>query len=122
MFNSPASVGEFIKASRLRTLAITSEKHLAQWPDLPTFAETGYKDMITCSWYGVWVPAKTPQAIVSKLNTEIVCIANLPDVHQRIVSMGGIPIANSSAEFDAFQKAEMARWAKIIKQTGVKVR
>jgi tripartite-type tricarboxylate transporter receptor subunit TctC len=121
MFNSPSAVGEFIKAGRLRTLAITSEKRLAQWPDVPTFVETGYKDMVTGSWYGIWVPAKTPQAIVARLNTEIVRIVNLPDVRQRIIDMGGEPVANSSAEFDAFQKAEMARWAKIVKQAGIEV-
>lgn len=119
MFNSPSAVGEFIKAGRLRTLAITSEKRLPQWPDVPTFVETGYKDMVTGSWYGIWVPAKTPQAIVTRLNTEIVRIINLPDVRQRIIDMGGEPVANSSAEFDAFQKAEMARWAKIVKQAGI---
>ncbi len=119
MFNSPSAVGEFIKAGRLRTLAITSQKRLPQWPDVPTFVETGYKDMVTGSWYGIWVPAKTPQAIVSRLNTEIVRIINLPDVRQRIIDMGGEPVANSSAEFDVFQKAEMARWAKIVKQAGI---
>lgn len=119
MFNSPSAVGEFIKAGRLRTLGITSEKRLPQWPDVPTFVETGYKDMVTGSWYGIWVPAKTPQPIVAKLNTEIVRIVNLPDVRQRIIDMGGEPVANSSAEFDAFQKAEMARWAKIVKQAGI---
>lgn len=119
MFNSPSAVGAFIKAGRLRSLGITSEKRLPQWPDVPTFVETGYKDMVTGSWYGIWVPAKTPQAIVTKLNSEIVRIVNLPDVRQRIIDMGGEPVANSSAEFDAFQKAEMARWAKIVKQAGI---
>jgi len=121
MFNSPSAVGEFIKAGRLRTLGITSEKRLPQWPDVPTFVETGYKEMITGSWYGIWVPAKTPQAIVTRLHSEIVKIVNLPDVRQRIIDMGGEPVANSSAEFDAFQKAEMARWAKIVKQAGIAV-
>ena len=121
MFNSPSAVGEFIKAGRLRTLGITSEKRLPQWPDVPTFVETGYKEMVTGSWYGIWVPAKTPQAIVTRLHGEIVRIVNLPDVRQRIIDMGGEPVANSSAEFDAFQKAEMARWAKIVKQAGIAV-
>jgi tripartite-type tricarboxylate transporter receptor subunit TctC len=122
MFNSPSAVGEFIKAGRLRALGITSEKRLPQWPEVPTFVETGFKDMITGSWYGFWVPAKTPPAVVSRLNSEIVRIVNLPDVRQRIIDMGGEPIANSSAEFDAFQKAELARWAKIVKQANIEVK
>jgi tripartite-type tricarboxylate transporter receptor subunit TctC len=75
--------------------------------------------MVTGSWYGIWVPAKTPQAVVTRLNTEIVRIVSLPDVRQRIIDMGGEPVANSSAEFDVFQKTEMARWAKIVKQAGI---
>lgn len=122
MFNSPSAVGGFIKAGRLRVLAITSEKRSSQLPDVPTFTELGYKGMVTGSWYAIWAPAKTPEAIVSRLNTEIVRIVNLPDVRQRIIEMGGEPIANSAAEFDVFQKAEMTRWAKIIKQAGVEVR
>lgn len=122
MFNSPSAVGGFIKAGRLRVLAITSEKRSSQLPDVPTFTELGYKGMVTGSWYAIWAPAKTPEAIVSRLNTEIVRIVNLPDVRQRIIEMGGEPIANGAAEFDAFQKAEMTRWAKIIKQAGVEVR
>jgi tripartite-type tricarboxylate transporter receptor subunit TctC len=122
MFNSPSAVAGFIKAGRLRTLAITSEKRSPQWPDVPAFAELGYKDMVTGSWYAIWAPAKTPETVVSRLNTEIVRIVNMPDVRKRIIDMGGEPIANSSAEFDAFQKAEMARWAKVVKQAGVEVK
>jgi tripartite-type tricarboxylate transporter receptor subunit TctC len=66
-------------------------------------------------------PAKTPDAIVSRLNAEIVRIVNQPDVRSRIIELGGEPVANSVAEFDAFQKAEMARWAKVIKQAGIKL-
>lgn len=122
MFNSPSAVGEFIKAGRLRALAITSEKRLPQWPHLPTFAESGHKEMVTGSWYGIWAPGKTPQAIVARLNSEIVRIVNTPEVRQRIIDMGGEPIANSSTEFDTFQKAEMARWARIVKQAGIEVK
>lgn len=122
MFNSPSAVGEFIKAGRLRTLGITSEKRLPQWPEVPTFVETGFKDMTTGSWYGFWAPAKTPAAVVTRLHSEIVRIVNLPDVRQRIIDMGGEPIANSSADFDVFQKAELARWAKIVKQANIEVK
>jgi tripartite-type tricarboxylate transporter receptor subunit TctC len=122
MFNSPSAVGEFIKAGRLRTLGITSEKRLPQWPEVPTFVETGFKDMTTGSWYGFWAPAKTPAAVVTRLHSEIVRIVNQPDVRQRILDMGGEPIANSSADFDAFQKAELARWAKIVKQANIEVK
>lgn len=121
MFLSPPAVKQFIDAGRLRPLAITSQQRFTQMPNVPTFVELGYKDLVTGSWYAVWVPAKTPEAIVSRLGSEIVRIVNLPDVRNRILDLGGVPVGNSSAEFDTFQKAESARWAKIVKESGAKV-
>ena len=121
MFLSPPAAKQYVDAGRLRALAITSEKRFGQLPDVPTFVEAGYKDLVTGSWYAVWLPAKTPEAIVTRLNSELVRIVNLPDVHNRIVELGGVPVGNSIADFDAFQKAESARWAKIIKESGAKM-
>ena len=120
MFNSPSAVKAFIDAGRLRVLGITSDKRSPQLPNVPTFAESGFKELVTGSWYAVWLPAKAPEAIVSRLNTEIVRIVNMPDVRNRIVELGGVPIGNSSAEMDTFQKAEAARWAKLVKESGAK--
>lgn len=117
-FNSPPTVMEFIRAQRLRTLAVTAEKRLAQLPAVPTFAEAGYKDMITGSWYAVWLPAKTPEAIVTRWVNEIARIVALPDVRKRFVDLGAEIVANTPAQFDAFQKAEAVRWAKIIRDSG----
>jgi tripartite-type tricarboxylate transporter receptor subunit TctC len=121
MFLSPPAAKAWVDAGRLRALAITSEKRFAQLPNVPTFLESGYKELVTGSWYAVWVPAKTPEPIVSRLNAELVRIVNLPDVRNRIVELGGVPVGNSVAEFDAFQKAEIARWAKIISESGAKL-
>lgn len=121
MFLSPPAAKPFVDAGRLRALAITSDQRFSRLPDVPTFVESGFKDLVTGSWYAVWVPAKTPEAIVSRLSTEIMRIVNLPDVRNRILELGGVPIGNSPAEFDAFQKAESARWAQIVKDSGAKV-
>jgi tripartite-type tricarboxylate transporter receptor subunit TctC len=120
MFNSLPPVIEFVKAGRLRALAITSGKRAPQLAAVPTFDESGHKGMITGSWYAAWLPARSPEAIVARLNGEIVRITNLPDVRNRILDLGGEPVANTPAEFDAFQKAEMARWAKVIRESGAK--
>lgn len=120
MFNTLPPVVELVKAGRLRTLAITSEKRSPRFPDLPTFAESGYKGMITGSWYALWLPARTPEAIVTRLGNEVVRITNLPDVRNRILELGGEPVASTPAHFDAFQKAEMTRWAKVIRDSGAK--
>jgi tripartite-type tricarboxylate transporter receptor subunit TctC len=121
MFLSPPAAKQYVDAGRLRALAITSEKRFSQLPDVPTFLELGYKDLVTGSWYAVWVPAKTPEAVVSRLNTELVRIVNMPDVRNRILELGGVPVGNTVAEFDGFQRAESARWAKIIKEAGAKL-
>ena len=121
MFLSPPAAKQYVDAGRLRALAITSDQRFTQMPDVPTFLELGYNDLVTGSWYGVWVPAKTPEAVVSRLNTELVRIVNMPDVRNRIVELGGVPVGNTVAEFDAFQRAESARWAKIIKEAGAKL-
>ena len=120
MFNAVPTVIEFIHAKRLRALAITSEKRVGLLPNVATFAEAGYKEMITGSWYGVWLPAKTPEPIVSRWVNEVIRIVNLPDVRKRIVDLGAEPVANTPAQFDAFQKAEAVRWAKVIRESGAK--
>lgn len=118
MFNALPTVIEFIRAKRLRALAITADQRNAQLPAVPTFAEAGYKDMTTGSWYAVWLPAKTPEAIVSRWSVEIVRVVNLPDVRKRITDLGAEPVANTPAQMDAFQKAEATRWAKVIRESG----
>ena len=120
MFNSLPPVIEFVKAKRLRVLAITSEKRYASLPEVPTFAESGYKELVTGSWYAIWAPAKTPEALVARLNADIVKIVNLPDVRGRIQDLGGEPVGSTPTEFDAFQKADMARWAQVVKDSGAK--
>ena len=120
MFNSLPPVLEFVRGKRLRVLAITSEKRYASLPEVPTFAESGYKELISGSWYAIWAPAKTPDALVARLHADIVKIINLPDVRGRIQELGGEPVGNTPAEFDAFQKADMARWAQVVKNSGAK--
>jgi len=119
-FSSVTAAVELLKARRVRAIAITSEKRYPQLPDVPTFAESGYKTLTIGSWYGIWLPAKTPEAVVTKFNADAVRVLNLPDVRARFSEMGGEPVGNTPAQFDAFQKAEMVRWAKVVKDSGAK--
>ena len=118
MFSSVTAAIELVKSGRLRPVAITSAKRYPQLPGVPTFSESGYPQLIIGSWYAIWLPARAPESVVSKLHGDIARVLNLPEVRNRIIELGGEPVGNTPAEFDAFQRAELARWAKVIRDSG----
>ena len=120
MFSSVTAAIELVKSGRLRPVAITSTKRYPQLPSVPTFSESGFPQLVIGSWYAIWLPARAPESVVSKLHADIARVLNLPEVRNRITELGGEPVGNSPADFDAFQKAEMARWARVIKESGAK--
>lgn len=95
-------------------------KRTAAAPDWPTLAESGIAGFDTSLWVGLLAPAATPRAVVDKLNAEVVRVLKLPDVVERIVSQGADPSGGSAADFKAFIAAQSAKYARIIKQAGVK--
>ena len=106
------------KAGRLRALAVTSPKRSALAPELPTMAESGLPGFDVRAWFGVIVPARTPRDLVRKLNTEINKALNDPAIRTRLTGDGVELAGGTPEEFDAFIRAEMARWPKIIKTGG----
>jgi tripartite-type tricarboxylate transporter receptor subunit TctC len=108
-----------IKAGRLKGLAISSLTRVAALPDVPTVSEAGFPGFEERSWVGYFVPAGTPAAIVDKLNAEINLALAQPDVVARLQSLGLEPRALSPKEFAAYVRAEVAKWAKIIKSIGI---
>jgi tripartite-type tricarboxylate transporter receptor subunit TctC len=120
MFNTIPAALEFVKAGRLRALGVTAERRASQLPAIPTFVEAGYRDFVTMSWYAVWLPAKTPEAIVARLGDEIRRIVAQPAVRAYITELGGDPLGNTAAEFDAFQRAEAALWARVVEKAALK--
>jgi len=111
----------FIKEGKLRALAVGSAKRIPSLPEVPTVAESGYPGFETSQWYGILAPAKTPDAIVEKLSTEINRILKLPEVVDRLGSDGSVPRAMSPPEFAAFIAGEMKRWAVVVRTAGIKV-
>lgn len=107
------------KAGRLRLLAVTASKRSAAISDVPTFAEVGLPGIEADNWNGILVPAHTPKSIINKLHAEIVKAARTPDVADQFVRQGAEVNVSSPAEFAAVIKAEVAKWAKVVKVAGI---
>ena len=108
-----------VRAGRLRALATTASKRSAALPDLPTVAEAlpGY---VVIGWYGVIGPANLPRPIVARLHAEMIKILNEPQVRERIVADGSEPVGSSPEDFRQFILADLAKWAKVVKESGMK--
>ena len=109
-----------IKGGRLHAIGVTGIRRSALLPDVPTVAEAGVPGYEVTGWYGVFVPAGTPAVIVNKLNREIARILKLPDVRERLSAEGAELIANSPAEFAAYIKSEIVKWARVVKIAGAR--
>jgi tripartite-type tricarboxylate transporter receptor subunit TctC len=109
-----ATVDSFIKAGKIRPLALTSKERLETLPDVLTLDELGIKDQESETMVGVFVPAGTPQSIVDLLQKEISTIVHIPDVKQRLLEVATVPDGDSSADFAAYVKADIAKWKRVI--------
>ena len=115
------TINQHAKAGRMRVLAVTTLKRSSAAPDLPTLAESGFPGFDTSLWFGLLAPAATPKEIVGKIHSDVVRALKLRDVEERIASQGANIVGNSPVEFAAFIAAESAKYARIIKQAGVKL-
>jgi tripartite-type tricarboxylate transporter receptor subunit TctC len=120
-FNSPTATSALIKDGKLRALAVTGEQRTLALPDVPTLTESGYPGINGDSWVGILAPAGTPRDIVSLLQREISKALSLPDIKERLVSLGCDPVGSTSEEFAARIKSELPMWAKLIPAAGIKL-
>ena len=109
-----------IRAGRAVGLAISAEARLPEFPDVPTFAEMGYPDIVATVWFSLSGPANMPADIVSKLNAEVNRALQLADVRERLKPEGIVPTPMDPKAFSAFVAAEVKRWAPIVKASGAK--
>jgi tripartite-type tricarboxylate transporter receptor subunit TctC len=118
MFDPVPSIGPHVKSGRVRGLGVTSTRRSAEFPDVPTVAETvpGYE---SASWVLLLGPAKLPPAIVDKLHAETVRALNLPEIRERLAKMGSEPVGNSPVEARKFVVSELDKWAKTVKAAGI---
>lgn len=116
--NVPAIIGP-VQTGRLRALAVTSAQRISQLPDVPTMQEAGVPGFEVNSWYGVAAPAGTPVPVLDKLNADITSVLRMPEVRQRLTELVMPPSPTSREEFAQFIRAEVARWAQVIKDAGI---
>ncbi len=122
MFDSTPSAMPFVKSGKLRALAVTTAKRTQAAPDIPSMAESGLPGFDHSNWYGVWAPPGLPRDVVNKLSTAIAATMQKKDVRDRLVDLGADPVDGvSPAQFEAYAQSELARFAKIVKQAGVKM-
>lgn len=115
IFATSGSVGSFIDSGKLRALAITSAERSTAYPSVPTVSEAGVPGYATEGWYGFYAPAGTPAAVIDKLNAATRKAASSEIFKSKVVSEGMVVQTGTPAEFDAFVRAEIVRWSKIVK-------
>lgn len=120
MFVNQDAVLPYVKAGKLRALAVTSAQRNALFPDVPTVAESGYPGFSAVSWVGLSAPKGTPKPIVDKLEAEMVKAFRQPDVRAKLEANGFVVVASSSQEYSRFLQSETERWSKVIKEAGIK--
>lgn len=120
MFDNIVAVMPHVKSGKLKPLAVTSAQRAASLPDVPTVAEQGLPGFEAVSWIGALVPTGTPPAIVQKIHTDMVAVLRLPEIREKLGPMGAVVVGNSREEFAAWNRNEIAKWSKAVKDSGAK--
>jgi tripartite-type tricarboxylate transporter receptor subunit TctC len=120
-FENIAVVLPHIKAGKVRALGVTSAQRNRFLPEVPTIAESGYPGFESVGWFGLMAPAATPRDVLTRLNSETVRILQQPDVNSRILGLGAEVKPTTMSEFEAFNRAQIVKWAKVIKESGARV-
>jgi tripartite-type tricarboxylate transporter receptor subunit TctC len=121
MFDAAPSLIAHVRAGKLRVLAAASAERNRLLPEVPTFAELGHPRVAVSLWYGLLAPAATAAPIVARLNGEVTKILQSADVRERLAAQGAEPMPGTPQAFASFMQEEMAKWAPVVKQAGVKL-
>lgn len=121
MFDNMPSSLPLVREGKLRALGVTSAKRSPAAPDIPTIAESGLPGFEAVSWFALFAPANTPRPIVDKLQAEVSKILKMPDVSKKLMDLGLEPSGSTPDELAAYQKTEIAKWSKVVKDSGAKV-
>jgi tripartite-type tricarboxylate transporter receptor subunit TctC len=119
-FQNMGAVTNYIRAGRMKALAVTAQNRHPQLPNVPTTGEAGFPELVVTSWQAAVAPAKTPREVVSKLNDAAVKALRSPDVRERMNQIGFDVVGNSPEEFGKFMQDEIDRWTKVVARGGIK--
>jgi len=121
MFHNAPVVLPHIKAGTARGLGVTSSNRQSSAPDIPTVAEAGVPGFEVTAWFGFMAPGNTSAAVINKVHADVVKALAIPDVRERMLPQAAEPVGNTPQEYAAFITAEIAKWAKVVKESGAKV-
>jgi len=119
MFDSIPSSAGAVRSGQLRALAVTTSSRASAFPELPTVAEAGVPGFEIATWYGIWAPARTPEAIVTRLQQAVARAVVLPNVAERLASLGAVAVADTPAHFAAFCRVEYERWGALVQSAHI---
>ncbi len=119
-FAGTASALPFVKAGRLKAIAVTGTKRSSLFPDIPTMIESGVGYDVD-QWYGILAPAGTPRTIIARLHAEFTKALQLPDIKERLLGLGVEPVGSAPDQFDAYLKSEIVKYEKVVKASGARV-
>jgi tripartite-type tricarboxylate transporter receptor subunit TctC len=120
MFATIPSVIQFVRAGRLRAIAVSSARRSASAPEVPTVAESGLPGFEASSWFGLVGPAELPRDIVDRIQRDIARALKIPEIGRKLSEQGVDPVGSTPQEFAAYMRAETAKWAKVVKASGAK--
>ena len=121
VIDNVVTLAPYIRNGTLRGLGVTSAKRSLVFPDLPTLSESGVPDFQAVGWFGVFGPAKIPQAIVTKLNTETTAVIKEPEMRERLIGQGSEPLTGTPEDLRRHLAREIEKWGKVIRDAGIKV-
>ena len=121
MFDNIVTTLPLAKAGKLRALAVTTAKRSRVAEDIPTLAQAGVPGYDANAWFGVFAPAGTPDAVIARLQSEISKIVKIPEIRDRFLALGAEPVGSTPEQFAAFYRAEVQKWAKVVKDSGAQI-
>ncbi|HVE89600.1 MAG TPA: tripartite tricarboxylate transporter substrate binding protein [Burkholderiaceae bacterium] len=114
------AAAQFVKQKQLKALAVSTLKRSAAFPEVPTMQESGISEFEVDSWYAMFVPAKTPRAIVDRLNAALNTVLKEPEIREKLLAQGSEAVGGTPEQLGAVVNAELPKWAKLVKDAGIK--